>query len=677
MLPLLLACALARAQAPAVDTPYRVGVSSPQDGALVIGVERYLRLPAVPYAARDAQVFYDLMVSTRGIPADRVRLLTADASRERIDEALVDLGRRVGPGGTAWVYFAGHGSATLDTGEPLLLGDDVAATPESFTERGIPVAEAALTAGKGGGDVILVVDACFGGVGRTREALLASARFAVPSYSSSSPRTLTWLAAGPNEASVSADAIRHGVFTFLATGALRGWADGEKDGKKDGMVTAEEARLYVQRALSAAQVVDQHPVLFTEGAADPVLMRGVSEAAPPITAALLTPTARVSRVQTGVSFDKGESIVNAVVDDTGFLVVRASPPEATIWLNGEELGQGYVQVEKMVGRYVVWAEAGLYHPARQPIELGTKGARVELTLTPAWGGVRITSDPAGAEVWLDGEKVGKTPWIADRKPSGSHEVRLVLADHLTRAETLVVEDGKQAVLEARLERNRGSLDLASVPPGARVWVAGQDTGLTTPTVLADLPAGVVEVRLRLEGYGEVVRTPTVVRGSTVRVDVPMPAKPGILAILAVDEAGRSCEGDVTLDGEPRGRTPLKLEIPARTYEVAVACPGGTGAARAEVIHNEKTQVVVPTGTAPLEARPVLPRILGWSALGAGGLAAGSVLVSYLTLEPCQADPDPEVRRQACARNQAAVWTAEGTALVAAGLGVGAWATWRW
>ena len=47
------------------------------------GSTRYLRLSPVPCAGRDAQAFHDFLLTTRGIPASRVRLLTAEASRER------------------------------------------------------------------------------------------------------------------------------------------------------------------------------------------------------------------------------------------------------------------------------------------------------------------------------------------------------------------------------------------------------------------------------------------------------------------------------------------------------------------------------------------------------------------------------------------------------------------
>lgn len=276
----LLSLALAMASPPDVDTPLRRAAGAPADGALVIGIEDYLRIPPVPYARRDATAFQALLVSTLGIPADRVHRLDSDASREVLEAALVHLGQDVGPDGTAWVFFAGHGAASPTTGERLLLGDDTPARLEGFEARSVPVSRAAALAGAGGGRVHLVLDTCFTGVGRDGAPLVPGARFAIPSWATPpQPGVLEWSAASPGEAAMALDAVEHGAFTWLVLGALRGWADGEIDGRRDEQVTAREAAVYVERSLPAVGVTGQHPLLK---APDPslVLSRGPGEAAP-------------------------------------------------------------------------------------------------------------------------------------------------------------------------------------------------------------------------------------------------------------------------------------------------------------------------------------------------------------------------------------------------------------
>ena len=293
MLPFLPAlCALALSPPalagglPDIDAPLKTGAASAADTAVVVGIEDYAFAPDVPFARRDASAFYDLLVYTRGVPASRVRMLTNGASKEQILAAVTEAGKTVGAGGTVWVYFAGHGAAHSSTGERMLLGDDVRADPVAFDARGVTVTELKALAGAGGGSVNLVVDACYSGLGRGGDELLAGKRFLVPQYAKeTSPTVLEWSAASGDQLSGPLDAAQHGAFTYFAVGALRGWADGHIDGKPDGAVTAEEAQLYVRDALKTVQITDQTPELVVSRSSERVLMKGSGlEAAPGIDA---------------------------------------------------------------------------------------------------------------------------------------------------------------------------------------------------------------------------------------------------------------------------------------------------------------------------------------------------------------------------------------------------------
>lgn len=109
---------------PSIDQPHRSGASAPADAALIISVETYYELPDVPFAQADAQAFRDFLVYTRGLAPDRVEVLaeSRSTSASLIRKAAKRLGERVSDGGTAWVFFAGHGAASPTTSERLLMG---------------------------------------------------------------------------------------------------------------------------------------------------------------------------------------------------------------------------------------------------------------------------------------------------------------------------------------------------------------------------------------------------------------------------------------------------------------------------------------------------------------------------------------------------------------------------
>jgi len=297
-----MALAATLAMASPLDEPLKTGVSTPADAAVVVGIEEYFKLPEVPHATADARLVRDLLIYTRGVPAANVRLLDRGANRETMLAAVGEAAGQAKRGGTVWVYFAGHGAASPDTGERMLLGDDVRTELASFAARSVTVGELKEAAGQHGHRVQLLLDACYTGQTRSGDALMPGARFAVPSYASQpSGKALEWSAASANEFSGPLPGMGHGAFTWAMVGALRGWADGQISGTPDGRVTAEEASLYVEEALRNLGLHDQHPVMSVGDGAGWVLTAapGRLESAPDLRAIVASSVAP-TRVQAAV-----------------------------------------------------------------------------------------------------------------------------------------------------------------------------------------------------------------------------------------------------------------------------------------------------------------------------------------------------------------------------------------
>lgn len=248
---------------PDVDQPLRTGAAAGDDAAVVIGIENYPFLTDVPYAARDAEAFSEYLVYTRGVPLRRIQSLEG-GDRDQMEDALEKAAADVGKDGVLWVYFAGHGGGDPATGERLLVGDTAKADGAAFARGSISVEEVKRIATAGAAEVVLVVDACYNGLGRGGEQL-GKQRFAVPSYVvDAHPQVTEWFAAGPTELANPLEAVQHGVFTYFMVGALRGWADGEL-GAADGKVTLEEAEAYVKRSLKEVGQRGQTPSLVPGG----------------------------------------------------------------------------------------------------------------------------------------------------------------------------------------------------------------------------------------------------------------------------------------------------------------------------------------------------------------------------------------------------------------------------
>lgn len=254
----------AEGAAPPIIDKLRTAQQATSDAAVVVGIEDYAFVADVPFALRDADAFRNWLLYTRGLPVNRVSLLTSNPTASDIRTALKTRAKEVGAGGTLWVYFAGHGSAHPETGKRLLLGVDVQPKTSSLNDKyAVQLDELeAIATSSGAGHVVAVVDACYAGTGRNGKALLEGKRFAMPVYAAPpTPKVTYWTAASPSEVSGPYDPAQHGLFTYFVVGALRGWADGELDGQRDGEVTLAEASRYVYDAVRGVAGGEQQPAL--------------------------------------------------------------------------------------------------------------------------------------------------------------------------------------------------------------------------------------------------------------------------------------------------------------------------------------------------------------------------------------------------------------------------------
>lgn len=146
------------------------------------------------------------------------------------------------------------------------------------------------------------------------------------------------------------------------------------------------------------------------------------------------------------------------------------------------------------GKYSLSARRGDWEMAETlEVERGqTLRKSFEFVNAPA----NITSEPVGAEIFLDGNSLGQTP-LHINVPARSHEVVARLTGWPEERQTLLVQ--AQHDNNARFVFANGSVKITSAPGGARVIANGGELG-QTPLVIEEVKPGTVTYELRLPGY---------------------------------------------------------------------------------------------------------------------------------------------------------------------------------
>ncbi|MGF1564250.1 MAG: PEGA domain-containing protein [Flavobacteriales bacterium] len=150
--------------------------------------------------------------------------------------------------------------------------------------------------------------------------------------------------------------------------------------------------------------------------------------------------------------------------------------------------------------------------------------------------VIISSEPPGADVYLNDEPVGKTPFQSE-KPEGRYEWRVVRDLYLPEAGVFELKAGSKQKLDLKLKPNFGSVEVVSEPEaGAAIAVNGFKLGKTTPATLEEVPSGEQTLTLTHEWYETTTQTVNVVAGQAQKLRVAMQPNFAQLTVAAqIDE----------------------------------------------------------------------------------------------------------------------------------------------
>jgi eukaryotic-like serine/threonine-protein kinase len=198
-----------------------------------------------------------------------------------------------------------------------------------------------------------------------------------------------------------------------------------------------------------------------------------------------------------------------LVRSKGTLEIRSNPSGAQFSLRSDD---GRVSrdgttpatlADLPTGKYTVTAKRGDWE-MHEIVEI-ERGQIARRSFAFVNSSVKIMSDPAGAQVIVDGKPRGQTP-LRLELPARPHELIAHMDGWPDEHRSIVVRADNDN--SERFVFANGSVKITSAPSGATVVADGRDLG-QTPLVIAEVKPGPVTYELRLDGFKSASVTGTV------------------------------------------------------------------------------------------------------------------------------------------------------------------------
>ena len=169
------------------------------------------------------------------------------------------------------------------------------------------------------------------------------------------------------------------------------------------------------------------------------------------------------RVQAvGYSQDVGKVEINGerkdmqveLISNKAVLRLSCANSQAHLYVDGKEVGIGRWHGELIPGTHVVEVMLDGYRSQTRQVELNEKDISEHTfgPLMPINGFLQISSRPIDTEMWVDGQKVGTTPFGPEKLLIGTHQLELRKAGYQTFKKDITIAEGETYLVNNPLEK---------------------------------------------------------------------------------------------------------------------------------------------------------------------------------------------------------------------------------
>jgi hypothetical protein len=249
--------------------------------------------------------------------------------------------------------------------------------------------------------------------------------------------------------------------------------------------------------------------------------------------------------------------------------VTSTPPGAALRVGDEDLGTTPLTFELLAGEYELEAALAGYKRFATALHVDPNRALAldDIVLELSDARLRLTSEPAGAQVMVDESLAGRTPLELELATGEPHTLTLFKPGFELVTREVELERGEERELSLQLPPRYGVIELQLSPPDAEVTVAGRQVDASTGKLrLLALPQ---QIRVSKSGYAP--RT----LGVTPRPGAPQRLEVRLLTLAEHQKATtkREIADAAVLHRRARDHQPRVPRVPPRTPLVALQWQG--------------------------------------------------------------------------------------------------------
>ncbi|HPE58272.1 MAG TPA: PEGA domain-containing protein [Bacteroidales bacterium] len=254
----------------------------------------------------------------------------------------------------------------------------------------------------------------------------------------------------------------------------------------------------------------------------------------------------------------------------GYWQVTSTPDDAEVYLDDKYIGSTPLsRAQISSGNHTLKVRKTLYHEHSENFTIEDGDDKTfPVNLKAAFGELRITSDPSGANVFVDGRQVGITPYENKQQPSGVYNVKLTAALYSDANEQVVVSDGQKTEKFIPMTKNYGTLRV--IAPGAEIFLNGQK--VATGEYTANLTPGKYRVKATRNLHKDDEKEVFVLLGQTETVELSPVPRQGAVSIVSQPFDAHGAE--IFINRQKRKETtPAVIPLLIGNYEVTLKKQG--------------------------------------------------------------------------------------------------------